>query len=251
MLINSLKILFACCMASIVLSGCGLLLKKRTVANSGRERVEFGLPLIIYQPADTVSPRMIVLLSGDGGWLGFNDSLATAFAKNGYHVIGFNSRTYFWHQKNPTETAGDFAQMIRKYSLLWHCKRVVLSGYSFGADIVPFIYNRLPDDLKNRIHKLQMLSPYLSTDFKVHLSDLIADGDDDRTFKVKPEVERINIPVFCFYGADEEPKPLAGLKMKNFVVKFLSGNHHYQNSYLQIVSSLKNRRWRPWSAIAN
>jgi len=224
----------------VLFSGCGLLLKKRTVANSGVEREEFNLPLIVYQPSNPMSVKMIVLLSGDGGWLGFNDTLAMAFAKRGYHVIGVNSRTYFWHQRNPDETSGDIIQLLREYSEEWHIKRIVLSGYSFGADVVPFIYNRLPDDLKVKVTKLQLLSPYLSTDFKVRFSDLFSTGDDNRAYKVKAEVEKITIPVYCFYGEKENPKPLADVAMKNFFIKFLPGDHHYQHSYLQIVSSVRN-----------
>ncbi|ASU32634.1 hypothetical protein MuYL_0734 [Mucilaginibacter xinganensis] len=223
-------------------SSCGLLLKKRTVANSGIETEEFGLPLIIYHPEHPMASKIIVLLSGDGGWLGFNDTLAVQFAKRGYLVLGFNCRTYFWHQKTPDQTANDFIKLIRKYNEELKPKRIVLSGYSFGADIVPFIYNRLPEDLKAKVNKLQLLSPYLSSDFKVRLADLISTGDDDRPYKVKDEVEKVNIPVYCFYGQAENPKPLADIIMKNFFVKLLPGDHHYLNGYTQIVSSTRRNR---------
>lgn len=211
------------------------------MANSGTEIADFGLPLIIYQPANAISPKMIVMLSGDGGWLGFNDTLAAVYARKGYHVIGFNSRTYFWHQKDPDQATTDFVKLIRKYGSEWKIKRIVLSGYSFGADVVPFIYNRLPDDLKLKVSKIQLLSPYLSTDFKVRITDLFTNGEDNRTFKVKDEVEKLTIPIICFYGEAEKPKPLADLKMANFFIKILPGDHHYQNSYHQIVSSVSNK----------
>ncbi|SHN32093.1 AcvB/VirJ family lysyl-phosphatidylglycerol hydrolase [Mucilaginibacter sp. OK098] len=235
------KEIFTCLFILFFFSSCGLLLKRRTVANRGIETEEFGLPLIIYHPSNPMASKMIVLLSGDGGWLGFNDTLAVQYTKRGYHVVGFNSRTYFWHQKTPDETANDFIQVIRKYSEEWKSRRIVLSGFSFGADVVPFIYNRLPADLKIKVSQLQLLSPYLSSDFKVRLTDLISTGDDNRTYKVKDEVEKINIPVYCFYGELENPKPLADIMMKNFFLNFLPGDHHYQNSYTQIVSSMRKR----------
>lgn len=227
---------------TVCLSGCGLLLKKRTVANSGTESHEFGLPLIIYQPAKASSAKMVIMLSGDGGWLGFNDSLAVAFANRGYHVIGFNSRTYFWHQKHPDETANDFAKFMDKYSAEWKIKRIVLSGYSFGADVVPFIYNRLPEDLKVKVSKLQLLSPYQTSDFKVRLADLIMTGGDNRTYKVKDEIAKINIPVYCFYGQTENPKPLADVAMKDFFIRIVPGDHHYLNSYRLLVFSMRKNR---------
>lgn len=239
--LNRFIFLFAGCSIAVILSSCGLLLKKRTVTSSGMQREEFGLPLIIYQPSDTTSSKLIVLLSGDGGWLGFNDTLAVGFAKRGYHVIGVNSRTYFWHQKDPEQTAQDLAKVIDKYNAEWKIKRIVLNGYSFGADVVPFIYNRLPGEFKAKISKLQLLSPFLSTDFKVHLADLISDGGDNRFYKVKDEVEKITIPILCFYGRDEQPKPLADMRKSNLSVTIVPGDHHYRNSYHQIISSARRR----------
>ncbi|MDP9076780.1 MAG: virulence factor [Bacteroidota bacterium] len=236
---NNWKAIGICLCFVVFFSSCGLLLKRRTVANNGTETEEFGIPLIVYQPPKPTS-KMVVLLSGDGGWLGFNDTLAVEFAKRGYHVIGVNARTYFWHQKDPDQTANEFSKLISKYTKLWQVKRVVLSGYSFGADVVPFIYNRLSDDIKPKVSKLQLLSPFLSTDFKVRISDLFSTGDDNRTYKVNEEVQKINIPVYCFYGEAENPKPLAKIVMKNFFVRIVPGDHHYQNSYRQIVFSMRN-----------
>lgn len=234
-----------CLLLAACMSSCGLLVKQRTVANRGSQTDESGLPLIIYQPSNTASAKMVVMLSGDGGWLGFNDTLAVAFAKRGYHVLGFNSRTYFWHQKTPDETANDFVLFITKYSTEWKIKRIVLSGYSFGADVVPFIYNRLPDELKSKVSKLQLLSPYLSSDFKIRLTDLILTGGDNRTYKVKDELQKIAIPVFCFYGAAENPKPLADLAMNNFFIRIVPGDHHYLNSYRQIVATMRTGKRPP------
>jgi type IV secretory pathway VirJ component len=112
-----------------------------------------------------------------------------------------------------------------------------LTGFSFGADVVPFLYNRLPADLKNKVSTLQLLSPFLSTDFKIDIADLIVPGDDNKTFKVKDEVEKVTIPIYCFYGEDEDPKSLADLDKKNFFIKLLPGDHHYLDDYSQIVSS--------------
>lgn len=208
------------------------------MARHGVKSDDFGLPLIVYRSTHLFSSKMAILLSGDGGWNDFNDSLGLRFARAGYDVIGFNSRTYFWHQKTPEETVADLIPLIRKYSAEWKAKKIVLNGYSFGADVVPFLYNRLPSDLKQKVTAVQLLSPFLSTDFKVYLTDLINAGGDDRTYKVKDEVEKIKIPVYCFYGEDENPKPLGDLKERNIVFKLLPGDHHYTGGYRTIVSSL-------------
>jgi type IV secretory pathway VirJ component len=38
--------------------------------------------------------------------------------------------------------------VIRQYLAAWNKSRVLLVGYSFGADTLPFIVNRLPADLR-------------------------------------------------------------------------------------------------------
>lgn len=230
-------------MLSLSLSSCNALLKGRKIAHHGTEPLDLELPVIVYNSADPSSRRILFLLSGDGGWIDFDDELALKFQQDGYNVIGFNSRSYFWEEKTPRETAADFALLIKKYSSLYKANRIYLAGYSCGADVSPFIYNLLPPDEKRKVAALELLSPYSSTDFDIHLIDLINLGGDNRTFKVRPEIEKIKIPVYCFYGDDEDPKPLADIKQKNFVLKTLPGDHRYDESaYPDIVSALRTKR---------
>jgi type IV secretory pathway VirJ component len=217
-------------------SSCSILLRERKIARKGIERNDFDLPVFVYPSLNPLSKRIVFLLSGDGGWIEFEDSLAMKFAKDGFNLVGFNSRTYFWEQKTPKQTAADLIPLINKYSALYKANRIYLAGYSFGADIVPFVYNLLPADIKRKITALEMLSPFASSDFDVHIINL---GGDNYPYNVKGEVKNIKIPVYCFYGKDEEPKPLNNFKQKNFILKTLPGNHHYQTSgYQQIISSL-------------
>lgn len=231
------NLIIPACFIMMFFNSCGILLKERTVKNRGVVSEDTGFPLILYRSSHILSSRMVVLLSGDGGWLDFNDSLAVNFNRAGFDVIGFNSRTYFWHQKTPEQVAADLTLVMRKYMRLWNDRRITLSGYSFGADVVPFLYNRLPADLKQRVGEIQLLSPFLSTDFKVYLTDLINLGGDDRAYKVKDEVMKIDIPVYCFYGEDEEPRPLSDVRKRNFILSLLPGDHHYKKGYHQIVKT--------------
>ncbi|WP_207422854.1 AcvB/VirJ family lysyl-phosphatidylglycerol hydrolase [Desertivirga brevis] len=233
-----IKLLFLSLVLSFLFSSCTLLFRYRTVNHRGVEKEDFGLPVILYGSSAPTSRKMVLLLSGDGGWLEFNDKLAVEFSKNGYNTLGFNSRTYFWRSRSPEEASRDLTKLIARYARAWNATQIVLAGYSFGADVTPFVYNRLPENLKKRVVAIQLLSPFLSTDFKVHFSDLIGPGKDDRTYKVKNEVAKIRIPVYCFYGEEEEPKSLLGIKRRNFILTLVQGDHEYENAYKQIVNSL-------------
>ena len=187
---------------------------------------------------------MLFLLSGDGGWMDFEDQLATEFADRGFHVIGFNSRNYFWEQKTPQQTADDMLLLIEQYAAIYKASRIYLTGYSFGADVIPFIYNRLPKAVRSRVVALEMLSPYASSDFMVHTSDLLNIASDNRMYKVETEVKQISIPIYCFYGQDETSKAFFNYKKRNFIVQELPGDHHYDPSgYEKIVNMFRPLRF--------
>lgn len=232
-----------CLISLFLLSGCGLLIKNRQTNHHGLVTNDFDLPVITYPSADTTSRKLLIFFSGDGGWLDFEDQLSTAFAADGFETIGFNSRTYFWSAKTPQQTAEDIVLLIGKYSKLYKTNRIYLCGYSFGADVVPFIYNRLPASVKNKVVALELLSPFASSDFMVHTSDLLNLAGDDKPYKVQPEIEAVRIPVFCFYGEKENPRPMELLRRRSFSLRTLPGDHHYDvSAYPDIVAALKGLR---------
>ncbi len=221
-------------------SGCGLLLRNRQSKHHGIEKNDFGLPVITYPSSNPFSRRILFLFSGDGGWIDFEDQLATEFSKRGFFVVGFNSRSYFWEKKTPQQTTDDILLLVKKYTGTYKTNRIYLCGYSFGADVLPFIYNRLPAVVKNKVVALELLSPFATSDFMVHTSDLLNIADDNNPYKVQPEVETIDIPIYCFYGEQETPKPLKDIKINNFTLDIVPGAHKYDtDSYGKIVSSLR------------
>ncbi|MCD0489306.1 hypothetical protein LPB86_13780 [Pedobacter sp. MC2016-14] len=227
----------------LLFSGCGLLLRNRKGNHHGIEKHDFGLPVITYPSGNPFSQRILFLFSGDGGWIDFEDQLALAYAKRGFFVVGFNSRSYFWEQRTPEQTAVDVQLLVKKYTGLYKGNRIYMCGYSFGADVLPFIYNRLPLATKNKVIALQMLSPFATSDFMVHTSELLNLADDNHPYKVRQEVEKITIPIYCFYGEAENPKALALVKADNFSIGTVPGGHRYETSgYEQIVASLRPSR---------
>ncbi|WP_293312479.1 AcvB/VirJ family lysyl-phosphatidylglycerol hydrolase [Pedobacter sp. UBA5917] len=225
---------------SIVFSSCALFKRARVHENNAIKGNEFNLPIFLYPAKDPQAKKLLIFLSGDGGWIKFEDDLSLKFAENGFHTIGINSRDYFWEQKTPEQTEKDIVQLIRKYALKYKTREVYLCGYSFGADVLPFIYSRLPFRAKRHVRALQMLSPYATTSFKVHFGDLANLSGDNYPYKVDLEINKIAIPIYCFYGIEEEDKPLKKVKQKNLLIDSIPGNHHYQTiAYDKIVSVLK------------
>jgi type IV secretory pathway VirJ component len=52
--------------------------------------------------------------------------------------------------------AGPFAE---HFAHEWHASEVVFVGYSFGADVLPVVLNRLPRDLQPRVAGLVQARP--------------------------------------------------------------------------------------------
>ena len=104
-----------------------------------------GLPLHEV-PTKSPSPTTAaVFLSGDGGWAGMDRRVSEDLAAHGVSVVGLDSRAYLMKARTPDEAAADIARVIRHYTTQWAVQHVALVGYSRGADMAPFIVNRLPE----------------------------------------------------------------------------------------------------------
>jgi len=238
------KSLFLSCLIGIsLLSSCALFKRNRVADHRGIERKEFNLPIFLYPSQKPQAKKLLIFLSGDGGWIKFEDDLAAKFSEQGFYTIGINSRDYFWKQKTPEQAEADIAQLIRKYAFKYNAHQVYLCGYSFGADVLPFIYARLPFRVKRHVQALEMLSPFSTTDFMVHFADLTNLSGDHYPHKVDLEVAKLSVPIFCFYGMQEDEKPLQHIDKPNFHFKALMGDHHYEvTEYDKIVSALANHK---------
>lgn len=230
-------IFFWCALFLFSLSSCGILKRNRVTKNRGIEKSDYNLPLFLYPVKNIDNKAMIIFLSGDGGWIDFDDDLAVAFSENGFNTVGFNSRAYFWDKKSPKQIGLDISTIIKDYSKNFDCENVILCGYSFGADVVPFIYNNLNFKEKVKVKSLILLSPYASTDFVVYTTDLLNWGGDKRKFKVVKEVEKIRLPINCYYGKEEVVKPLNVITKKRFHLHQLEGGHRYAEGSIKIIIS--------------
>ena len=115
----------------------------------------------------------------------------------------------------------------------------ILTGYSFGADVIPFIANRLPTDLKKRLALVAMLSPDDKTDFEVTISSMLDLGSED-TYDVLKEIKKVDYTrKICIFGADEDDEDMQkSFKNNGAEVTVLTGGHHYNDNYPLIVSSI-------------
>lgn len=182
--------------------------------------------------SDPRAPRtdtMAVMYSGDGGWVGFDHRIAADIASQGVPVVGVSTRDYFWTRKAPATASRDLARIIRHYGKAWGRKRVLLIGYSFGADTLPFMVNRLPQSLKAAISRISLLGLSKGADFEFHLSSWFNVERGDAVPTVA-EISRLSgLAVQCIRGADEGGSacPAVATPVAQVV---LPGGHHFDSN---------------------
>lgn len=103
------------------------------------------LPLYLIKAPDNPDKPLCILISGDGGWTDFDQTIAENLSKNGITCVGLDTQKYFWQAKTPETTAQDIIKVLEYYMPRFQKTSFILAGYSFGADVIPFIANRLPD----------------------------------------------------------------------------------------------------------
>ncbi|MCK7558422.1 virulence factor family protein [Chitinophaga sedimenti] len=146
----------------------------------------------------------ILYISGDGGQNDFSTDFCKALHTAGYAIASVDARSYFWKKKTPEVAATEISNYLRLQLANRPGKSFILIGYSFGADVLPFIASRVPPDLKVHLQSLLLLSPSGSTDFEVHLSDMMG-GNKRRSMLVAGELNRITGPrKILLFGASEK-----------------------------------------------
>lgn len=182
---------------------------------------------------------LAIMLSGDGGWAGIDREVAEAINAQGIPVVGFDSLRYFWQARTPDSTTHDLARVIRHYQAqpAWHRSRVLLIGYSQGADVLPFVLNRLEAPLRQQVAAAVLLALGPNAAFEFHVSNWI--GRDDSDPPTAPEVARLPPGLAtCLYGEDDTDSLCATLARDAtrgdatpLRLVALKGDHHFDGAY--------------------
>lgn len=160
------------------------------------------LPLVEV-PANGDPGLLAVYLTGDGGYHGTDRAIAQGLASQGIPVAALNTRKYFGEARTPDSAAEDLARIIRHYLDAWHARQFITVGYSYGANVLPYLMTRLPQDLRDRSRAVVLVSPTAWADFHFHITEWLGVTHSTR-YPVGPELQRLQgMRVLCFYGASD------------------------------------------------
>jgi type IV secretory pathway VirJ component len=184
------------------------------------------LPVVEVPASAPGTTPMAMIVSGDGGWSFTEKALSAILANHGIPVAGLNSLRYFWNERTPDGAAKDLERILNHYLVEWEKENIVLIGYSMGADVLPFMANRLSPDLRDRIVEVVLLGPAAEADFQFHLSDWLGDHTRPTSLPVLPEIEKLQgLKILCLYGSDEKDTVCPSLPSDRYTVIERPGGH--------------------------
>ena len=186
------------------------------------------------------APNPLVLyISGDGGLNSFTIALCEKMNRAGYYVIALNTRSYFWKRKTPQQSAADIYTFIENKFKARNNHRWIWVGYSFGADVSPFIINRLPAPVYSGLMSVVLLAPSPTTDFEIHLMDMLGSGKK-RNMDVVAEINRMsNIKLTSLHGAGDKDFPKKNITLKNYHTETLPGSHNFDGATDAVFNAMQ------------
>jgi len=189
---------------------------------------------IIEVPTTGKSDLFAVLLSGDGGWAGLDKQVAAALSARGIPVAGIDSLRYFWHKRTPEELAADIDRTLRFYASHWQKKRAILIGYSQGADVLPFVVNRLPPPSRSIVALAALIGIGKTAAFEFHVTSWL--GSAVNGLPVQPETDKLSAnDTMCLYGQDDAESICPTIGAEHAQIVNLAGGHHFGGDYRHLA----------------
>jgi type IV secretory pathway VirJ component len=176
------------------------------------------------------------MLTGDGGWRRIDRKVTDDLRDAGIPVVGFLTNDYFRTRRTPDESGCALERVIRFYKLIWKKDKVLLIGYSRGADALPFMASRLPDDLRPSVQVIALLGLEPTIDFTYRPFWMLRFHREPQ-FPVKPEVEKLRGQnVVCVYGERESDSLCPQLDPAAFKLVREPGSHHFAGQYKSVAA---------------
>ncbi len=199
------------------------------------------LPLVedLVPPSeDTVA----IFYSGDGGWREIDQRIAARLNKGGVPVVGVDALRYFWSEKSPEETANDLSTIIAHYRKRLGVSRIVLIGYSFGANILPKVYGLLPEEERQPVSLLSLLALSRQADFEIAITGWLGAAGTGRAGDPVDHLKTVEATkIQCVYGLQEADSGCPALepRVKDGVQLIARpGGHHFDENYERVADEI-------------
>lgn len=200
------------------------------------------LPLVLYAPTTPNPKGLAVIYAGDGGWRDLDKTIAGYFQQEGYGVVGVDTLRYFWNEKTPREMGADLEAIVGRYGKDWKINKILLGGYSFGADVIPFAWQHASRQVRDQVKLIALLGLSKTADFEVSVSGWLGVGSGDHDV-LKPAAQLPMDKVMCVYGQDELADKDNDVACASDAIApqarlELPGGHHFDGNYEKLAERI-------------
>jgi type IV secretory pathway VirJ component len=202
------------------------------------------MPISIVPATGNSGPDdlMAVVYSGDGGWVGIDRAIADQLAAKGIPVVGVDSLSYFWSARTPAGAGRDLQRIIAGYGALWRRPRVMLIGYSFGADAMPAMIGAMDPAIRSRIDSLSLLGLSSTAEFQFHLGSWL----DMASSGARPTLPAIlhlkGMDIRCVRGSLETDSACPAIPKGVARQVVVPGGHHFDRNSALLANIILSSR---------
>lgn len=195
------------------------------------------LPLVELQ-APLKHKTLAIVYSGDGGWRDLDKQVGEYLQGQGVPTVGVDMLRYYWAWRSPEDSAADLSRLIAHYRKVWGAEKVLLIGYSFGADVMPALYNLLPADQQDHVVQISLLALSANANFEVTVGEFL-NSSSESTQPTKPDLDKITpAKLQCFEGKDDPDGVCHTLEGAGTEVVFTAGGHHFDGEYTGLAEKI-------------
>lgn len=209
------------------------------VTDSYQQGTDLNHPLPVKYWNSNQNQPLIFYISGDAGFNSFSKNLSDSMFRNGFDVYALNTKKYFWKQKTPQQCADDFSSFLESLFSKRTNQKLVIVGYSFGADALPFVMEKFPQKTRKRIEKIILIDPSETGDLEISLESYINEKASGR-WKTIPVINKVtDIPVeFILSDFSAAYYPYSQVALKNKKLYRLPGNHRFNGNVKLLADTI-------------
>jgi type IV secretory pathway VirJ component len=190
---------------------------------------------------NTSNKPLVIFFTGDSGRSSFDKKLTDSLCTDTIPLMCINSYKYFRRRKTPHQTLDSILPYIDLNLKKYNRQKFIFAGYSFGSEVVPFIYNLMSDEWKDKVEFIVLLSPADNSDFKIHFLDQIGLTFRHWSYDVLSEIMKIEEKkVIVFWGKDEKKFEEKQFTKFNITVHHLEGGHRHTD-ILPVIEIINDR----------
>lgn len=197
------------------------------------------LPLIEYPSSS--GDTLVVILSGDGGWISLDRDIAEYLSDRHIAVVGFDMLRYLWPAPSADQGGKDLDKLLSYYLTQWKKKQALLIGFSMGADALAFMTPRLQANAA-KVAGVALLGPSVKSEFGLDITNQEKEGPSGGD-PLLPYIRKISSKVLCIGGSVEHDSLCRRTENaeevpSNMSIELLHGGHMLKDDFEDICNAI-------------